>query len=174
MNHDPVYSRLRETSWRRELTDAEQAELREFLASHPEARADWEAESGLNAGLKRLVDAPVSSNFTARVLQAIELESAAAVRERPHVMSRIWWWQVFLPRTAVVLVLVAAGWFSYDRYQIKKRAKIAEGLAVVATVQRPPSAEVLKDFDAILGLSSTPAADEELLALNEDLLALMP
>ena len=174
MNHDPVYNRLRETSWRRELTDAEQAELRAFLASHPEARADWETESGLNAGLKRLPDAPVSSNFTSRVLQAVELESAVSEREQPRPMPRSWWWRVFMPRTAVALVVVAAGWFGYDRYQVEQRQKIAEGLAVVATVQKLPSAELLEDFEAIRGLSSTPAADEELLALNEDLLALMP
>ena len=174
MNHDPVYNRLRETSWRRELTDAERAELRAFLASHPEAQADWETESGLNAGLKRLPDAPVSSNFTARVLQAVELESAAAERERPRVMTRTWWWRVFLPRTAVALVVVVAGWFGYERYQVEQRQKMAEGLAVVATVQKLPSAKVLEDFEAIRGLSSTPAADEELLALNDDLVALMP
>jgi len=174
MNHDPVYSRLRETSWRRELTDAEQAELRAFLASHPEALADWEAESGLNAGLKRLPEAPVSSNFTARVLQAVELESAAAQRGRPRLLTKTWWWRVFLPRTAVAMVVVLAGWFGYDRYKIEQRQKIANGLAVVATVQKPPRTEVLQDFEAIRGLSSRPVADEELLALNEDLLALMP
>jgi hypothetical protein len=85
------------------------------------------------------------------------------------------WWQVLVPRTAVALVVVVAGWFGYHRYQVEQRQKrMAESLAVVATVQELPSAEALEDFDAIRGLSSTPAADEELLALNEDLLALMP
>lgn len=174
MNHDPVYSRLRETSWRRELTAAEQAELRAYLASHPEARADWEAEASLNAGLSRLPDAPISSNFTARVLQAIELDVAAAARSRLQVWTRNWWWQVLAPRTAVALVVVAAGWFGYSRYQVEQRKQIAEGLAVVATVQRLPSREVLEDFDAIRGFSSAVAVDEELLALNDELLALMP
>jgi anti-sigma factor RsiW len=174
MNHDPVYNRLRETHWRRELTDAEQAELRAFLTRHPEARADWETESGLNAGLKRLPDAPVSSNFTARVLQTIALEVAAAERARQPASSKAGWWRVFLPRAAVALVVVAAGWLGYDRYQLVQRVKIVEGLAVVAAVPKPPSAEALENFEAIRGLGSTPAGDEELLALNDDLLALMP
>ena len=174
MNHDPVYSRLLETSWRRELTTAEQVELCTYLASHPEAQADWEAESGLNAGLRRLPDAAISSNFTARVLQAIELDVAAATRSRPQVWTRNWWWQVLVPRTAVALVVVAAGWFGYNRYQVEGRKEIAEGLAVVATMQRLPSREVLEDFDAIRGFGSAVPVDEELLALNDELLALMP
>jgi hypothetical protein len=174
MNHDPVYKRLREASWRRELTDAERAELRAYLAEHPEAQTDWEAETGLNAGLKQLPNAPVSSNFTSRVLQAVERESVAAGRERPRTMTRIWWWRVFAPRTAVALVVIGAGWFGYERYRVEQRNKLVTGLALVATVESPPSAEVLENFEAIRCLSATPAADEELLALNDDLLALMP
>ena len=174
MNLDPVYNRLRDASWRRELTDAERAELRAYLAEHPEARADWEAEAGLNAGLKRLPDAPVSSNFTSRVLQAVERESVATDREHPRTRTRIWWWRVFVPRTAVALVVIGAGWFGYERYRVVQRDKLVTGLAVVATVESPPSAEVLENFEAIRSLSATPAADEELLALNEELSALMP
>ena len=43
MNPDPVYQRLRETGWRRPLTAAEQAELRAWLAAHPEQQADAES-----------------------------------------------------------------------------------------------------------------------------------
>jgi hypothetical protein len=39
MNQDPVYNRLRELSWRRPLTENEQAELRAWVAAHPEAQA---------------------------------------------------------------------------------------------------------------------------------------
>jgi len=173
MNHDPVYNRLREISWRRDLTDAEQAELRAFLASHPETQADWEMESSLNAGLKQLPEAPVSSNFTSRVLKVLELNLAAPERGRVRTaVSK--WWQVLLPRAAVALIVVGAGCYGYYLYQVAQRKKLAEGLAVVATVQKLPSTEVLENFDAIRGLGSKPAADEELLALNEDLLALMP
>jgi anti-sigma factor RsiW len=173
MNHDPVYSRLREANWRRELTDAEQAELRAYLASHPEARADWEAEAGLNAGLSRLPDAPVPSNFTARVLQAVERESVAARRERLQV-TQIWWWRHVVPRAAAVLIVAAVGWFGFQHYQADQRERLVVGLAVVATVESLPSTEALQDFEAIRRLSLTPAGDEELLALNEELRALRP
>ena len=89
MTNDPIYNRLRELSWRRELTAAEEAELRAWLAAHPEAQADWEAEAGLNEALRQLPDAPVPSNFTARVLQAVERE--AALRERRRgARWRVW------------------------------------------------------------------------------------
>ena len=43
MSSDPIYDQLRELSWRRKLTGAEEARLRAWLAAHPEAQADWEA-----------------------------------------------------------------------------------------------------------------------------------
>jgi len=170
MSHDPVYNGLRETSWRRELTGAEQAELGAYLAGHPEAQADWEAEGVLNAGLHRLPGAPVSSNFTARVLQAVERESAAAERVSPG--TGMWWWRVLVPRAAAALIVIGAGWFGYLQHKAIQREDLAKGLAVVATVASPPSAQVLEDFDAISRLNPARAADEELLALNEELLAL--
>jgi hypothetical protein len=174
MNPDPLYERLRQTGWRRELTDAEQAELRAHLARHPEARADWQLEASLNAGLRRLPDAPVSSNFTARVLQAVALEAAARARRRPERWTPAWWWRVMIPRAAVAALLLGAGWFGHERIKVEKYKGIANGLAVVAVVTVPPNPEVLEDFEAIRRLNPGTTADEELLALNEELLALMP
>src|SRR3989304_6073907 len=104
MKTDPAYTRLREASWRRPLTAAEQAELHACLAAHPEAQADWDAEAGLNELLGRLPDAPVASNFTTRVLQAIEHDPAQSARSS----VRDWRWRVWVPRLAagVVALLV--------------------------------------------------------------------
>ena len=99
MTNDPIYNHLRELSWRRKLTGAEEAELRAWLAAHPEAQADWEAEAGLNAALGRLPDVPVPSNFTARVLQAAEREAAAELR-RPGWKWRVWPRLRWLPKVA--------------------------------------------------------------------------
>src|SRR5512137_1192972 len=97
MTNDPIYTRLRELSWRRKLTSAEEAELRFWLESHPEARADWEAEAGLEAALERLPDASVASNFTARVLQAVNREGAAEPRRSAW---RMWPWLRWVPKAA--------------------------------------------------------------------------
>ena len=164
MTHDPIYNRLRELSWRRKLSSAEEAELRTWLATHPEARADWQAEAGLNAGLGRLPDAPVSSNFTARVLQAIEREAVAELR-RPQTNWLTWLWLRWLPRAAFAAMVVGVGLLSFHQVQVAHRKRLVESVAAVSAVSSLPSPEVLKDFDAIRALNPTPAPDEQLLTV---------
>ncbi len=160
MNQDPVYQRLRELSWRRPLTESEQAELRAWLAAHPEAQAGWEVEKQLSAMLQQLPDAPVPSNFTARVLQAAGKETAAAGR-RPG-FQRAWRWRGFLARTAAAVVVIGLGLFAYHRYEAHR---LAVDVGIVAAVPEVPKLEVLEDFEAIRRLGSAPRPDEELLAL---------
>ena len=83
MKNEPLQSSLRELLWRRRLTDAERAGLR----SQPEIQADLEIESRLSEALADLPDTPVSSNFTARVLQAVERESI-----HPRAIGWNWYW----------------------------------------------------------------------------------
>jgi anti-sigma factor RsiW len=162
MTNDPIYNRLRELSWRRRLTDPEEAELRAWLSAHPEAQAEWEAEAGLNASLSRLPDAPVPGNFTARVLQAVEREAAADLRRREG-RWLTWLRRRWLPRMAFAIVIVGAGFVSYQKVEAANRRKLAESVAVVSSVSSLPSPDILKDFDAIRALNSTPPPDEELL-----------
>src|SRR5947208_6334307 len=106
MKDSPLYHRLRELSWRRVLTGAEEAKVLAWLAEQPEARSHWEVEAGLNEALARLADAPVPSNFTARVLQAVEREGAG-VRRAP--MPWLGWWRAglsWLPKTALAAVVL--------------------------------------------------------------------
>ena len=72
MKKDLQYEALREASWRRKLTPEEEQQLRLWLAAHPEAEAEWEAETALNEKLAALPEVPVSSNFTARVLEVTD------------------------------------------------------------------------------------------------------
>jgi anti-sigma factor RsiW len=164
--NDPLYNSLRESSWRRKLSVAEEAELRAWLAAHPEAQADWEAETGLTAALGRLPDAPVPSNFTARVLQAVERETPAA-ETRPAAWR--WWTQLsparWLARLGFAVIVLGAGLISYHETRVVQRNKIAHGLKLVTEVSPMPSPEILQDFDAIRVLNQTPAADVQLLTL---------
>ncbi len=164
MTNDPIYSRLREVGWRRRLTAAEEAELRAWLAAHPEAQADWEAEAGLNAALGRMPDAPVPSNFTARVLQAVERETATE-RRRPKEDWLTWLRPRWLPKLAFAAIVVGAGLLSYNQVQAVHRKKLAESVAAVSAVSSLPSPDILKDFDAIRALNPSPAPDEQLLAI---------
>jgi hypothetical protein len=162
---DPIYERFRELSWRRPLTPTEQAELRAWLTAHPEAMADWEAEAELNEALGKLADVPVATNFTARVVRAAEMETAARARERklPLPAAILRW----LPRIAVAGVMLFAGLFSYHRFEMGRRMKLLKPVALVSEVSSLPSPEILKDFDAIRALGQAPAPDEELLALMQ-------
>ena len=164
MTNDPLFQQWRESSWRRKLTDAEAAQLRAWLATHPGAQADWEAEASLNEVLDRLPDAPVASNFTARVLQAIERETAASSRSHKPSGWQSWRW---LPRMAVAAVVVGAGLFSRYEFLLAQRTKLVQSVKVVANVSLLPSPAILQDFDAIQRLTPRPAADEQLLSLLE-------
>ena len=163
MNPDPQYERLREIGWRRALTDAEQAELREWLAAHPEYQADAEAEAALSQAMARLPDAPMPSNFTSRVLQAIPQETQAAERTTRPVSGP--WWHGLIPRLAVATLIVGITGFSYWRHQAVMQEELTDAAKNLATVD--PAA--LEDFEMIRHLSQ---ADEGLLALSDDLLSL--
>jgi len=161
MKHDAFLFKLRESSWRRKLTDAEQAELHTWLAAHPEARTDWEVESALYAALTRLPDAPVPSNFTARVLQAVEREEA-----RPQVWS--WNWHVLVPRIAVATVVVVVTGLALHHHDLyRQRAALVKSVALLTASQPVPSPEALQNFDAIRRMSQPQHADNELLALMQ-------
>lgn len=164
MSNDPIYRELLELSWRRKLTAAEEARLQAWLAAHPQAQPEWEAEAGLNTVLGQVPDAPVPSNFTARVMQAIEREAVAELR-RPQTTWRTWLHRRWLPRVAFAAVVVGAGVVSYHEVQVVQRKKMVESVAAVSAVSSLPSAEILKDFDAIQALNPAPGPDEQLLAV---------
>jgi anti-sigma factor RsiW len=145
----------RELLWRRKLSDAEQVELR----TQPEVSADLEMEIRLSETLARIPNASVPSNFTARVMQAVELEEAKKAR------LQSWNWRSLLPRVAFAMVAIGFAGLALHRYELDtRRAALAQGVALVAAAEPLPSVEALKNFDAIRRMSQ-PRADEELLAL---------
>jgi len=163
MSNDPFYQQLLELSWRRKLTVAEETRLRAWLAAHPEAESDWEAETALNQALARSHDLAVSTNFTARVLEAVRLEEAAVSRGRAA--GRLWLRLRWLPKAALAALIVGAGLVSYQNHQLTKRKALALSVAAVSDVASLPSPDILEDFDAVRALKQTPPADVDLLAL---------
>ena len=171
MNHDPVYQRLREIGWRRALTDAEQAELCAWLAAHPEAAPDIEQEAALNAALAKSPDAPLSSNFTARVMAAIEREEAA--QRRNPARSRGHWWRVFIPRVAVATLVVVCVTLGYRHNTAVQRMELTDAAKQIAEGRALSDLAVIEDFETIRSLNPAETfVDENLLAMSDDLLAL--
>lgn len=165
MKHNPRYQQLRELSWRRQLTPAEAQELQSWLTAHPEAPADWEAEAGLTEALRRLPDVAVPSNFTARVLQAVERDETATARSG-RTGGQAWWRPSrWLPRVAFAAMLVGLGLGSYHVGERVRTAQLANSVETVAHATPAPNPEILQDFDAIRALPTSPAPDVELLAL---------
>ena len=116
----------------------------------------------LRALLARLPDAPVASNFTARVMSAVELEESRPLRPR-HVT---WNWRALLPRSAVAATVVLLAGLTFHHYELaSQRTALAKNVALVAESLPLPSVDALKNFDVIQRMSQPAHADEELLAL---------
>jgi hypothetical protein len=164
--NDTEYHQLRELSWRRKLTGAEEAELQKYLAAHPEAKADWETDAELNRVLDGLPAAPpVASNFTARVVQAVERETAARARAGGggwFAQGRLWNW---LPRAAAACVVAGVVLLGYHEHQARTREAMARRVVDLARAVSA-SPELLANYDHIRRLGDTPPkADTDLLAL---------
>ena len=142
----------RESLWRQPLSKAERARLH----SQPEL----ELEARLTDALAKMPDAPVPSNFTERVLHAVELDEKRAV----HARGWSWNWRSLLPRTAAVATVLLVLGLGIQHHQTEvRRAAVAKSLILVADAKLP-SVDALNNFDVIQRMSQ-PHADDELLAL---------
>lgn len=165
MHPDPDYQRWCELSWRRPLTAREQAELRAWLSAHPEAQADAETERALSQALARLPDAPVPSNFTARLWQTIERDEATKVRTAAP--RRTWGWRVLVPRFTVAMVVVGSGLLVYRHHESVQQVEFAKSFLAEAGATSLADPKVIADFEVICQLSPPTVADEELIKLME-------
>jgi negative regulator of sigma E activity len=162
--NESIYHQLREISWRRKLTPEEETQLQGWLAAHPDKQVEWELEQSLTDQLRHLSDAPLSSNFTSQVMQALDSELARQ-ESRGYGTARHWlqWLHKLAPRLAPVslALVVAVTAFVYYRTNDQQQ-RVAENVAVAISVSDVPGPQILQDFDAISNLP--PATDEDLLA----------
>jgi len=138
-----------ESLWRRRLPAADQAKLH--------GQPELELEARLTEALARLPQAPVPSNFTARVLAAIELEEARATRKT---WTWRWNWHAILPRFAAATAVLLVAGLGIQRYETgQHRAQLARSLSVVASAQTVPSVEALENLEVIQRMSQPAHAD---------------
>ena len=127
-------------------------------AVHVKPSLGWPA--ALTAALGKIPEVRVPSNFTARVLDAIELEAAREARTRGWTLN----WRVLLPRMAVAAAVLVFAGVSVQHYEASShRAELAKNLMVVASAQSP-GVDALENLDAIQRMSQSGHADGELLA----------
>ncbi|HEY6167238.1 MAG TPA: hypothetical protein VI454_04305 [Verrucomicrobiae bacterium] len=157
------FQRLIETARARALTAEEQTRLDAWLLAHPEAQFEWDEEQHVSRLIGALPDVPMSPNFTARVVAAVE----HGQRAQPPVFSFAAWWRRALPmpRLAMAIVTVAVIGVSLWQYHVHERQNVAASVQALSAVAAVPSVDVLKDFDAIRRLGQLPASgDDEVLA----------
>jgi anti-sigma factor RsiW len=158
----PDAGRLAELAWRRNLTPEQQARLREYLATHPAARGPWELEAALTRALHGLPPAPVSSNFTALVLQAVQRAPArSAWRRRLDLAS--WFPAGWLPRAALAATMICLGVGTALEYQTLQRQKMARDIASVGALASLQPVDWMQDFQTIEKLNRVEVADDVLL-----------
>ena len=116
--------------------------------------------------VSRLPNVPVASNFTARVMHAVELEELRGSR------WRFWHghWRFFLPRAAVAATAVGCAAIMFQQHELSARRQVlAEHAAFVTASQPMPSMDALKNFAAIQRMSQTAQPDDELIALASNM-----
>ncbi len=165
MNPDPIAD-LRDLLWRRELTLDERRRVAVYLAQHPEAVPDWQADFALARAARRLSPVPVSSNFTARVLAEVQREAAA------HRPVQLPWWQPWLgarwvPAVGAAMVSATVVLATWQIEAAKRQADYAHQVSALRALAVLPPA-VLEDFEAIRRYGeSAPSVDFGLLAALE-------
>jgi negative regulator of sigma E activity len=168
MKNDPLDQALREAAWRRPLTAGEQAKLDAWLKINPDARTEWELDAALSQALARLPEQPVASNFTARVLDAIEREDLAAAGARRE-SSRLGWLRSlgWVPRAAVAVVVLAVGLLGWQQVRSQREAQALERFVAATEATPMPSPEVFQDYETIIHIMPPGAADVSLLTLMQ-------
>ena len=150
MKNEPVNPR--ESLWRK-ISGAGRDGLR--------AQPELELEARLTEALRKIPDAPVPSNFTARVLDAVGRDEVRALPDRIWALN----WRRLWPRVAVAAAVLIFAGVSLQRYEThSRRVALAENIAQVAVAQPLPSVDALENLDAIQRMSQPAKADTELLA----------
>jgi hypothetical protein len=155
--NEQQHKELVEASWRRNLSPEEEATLQLYLAARPEIQADWEDELALGNALRDLPDAPLSSNFTSQVLQALDRE------ERVVETPTIPFWRQWMPRLATAATVVVLLFTGLNLHRANNRTNVRETVVPVTYIATAVEPRVFEDFEAIQQLRTAPQfSDDEL------------
>ena len=153
-NDNPLW----EAGLRHELSPEEEARWKAAFSSEP--TPDLASELKLNSLLRQIPDAPVSSNFTARVLAAVSAVPAPTQTLWQRFFGGRW-----LPRPAWALLLLVGLLIVAQQVKRHNQSQNAREMAQMTQAATAVSWEALQDFDAIKRLSRTAVpVDEELFA----------
>ena len=158
------YQNLIETSWRRPLTEVERVKLAKILEANPQWQESFREDAALNGLLRRLPTAAVSTNFTARVVQAARRVPPKPAR-RLRLESFPWLSAGWVPRLALGAAMICCGLLSFHEYQAMRRAQEARAIVSVSHLAGVPSIDWLENFDTINSMNKIKVADDDLLTV---------
>jgi hypothetical protein len=158
------YQNLIETSWRRPLTETEKARLGQLLKANSAWQESWQEDAALNGLLRKLPAAAVSSNFTARVVQAARRVPAKPAWRR-RLESFPWLSGGWVPRAALGAAMICCGMLSFHQYESLRRVQEARSLASISHLAGLPSIDWLENFDTINRMNKVQVADDDLLTV---------
>jgi len=153
---------LTELAWRQRLTPGEQARLLQHFAAHPQARSEWECEAALTRALNRLPPAPVSSNFTALVIQAVQRAPARPAWRR-HLDPASWLPAGWRTRVALGATMVCLSFLTVLECQAIQRQRMARDLASVGSLAGLQPVDCLQNFQTIANLNRVQVAPDDAL-----------
>ena len=123
------------------------------------ASPDEELELRLTESLSRLKDAPLPSNFTARIMDEINRE------EMRETHATRWRWNLWPRFAGAAAALLLAVMMVQHHESVAHQVQLARTLETVADMRSVPSVDALNNFEAIQAMGQRAHADEELLAL---------
>jgi len=144
------------------LGPEQQQQLDAYLAAHPAERPGWDEELALNHLLDQVPEVPVSSNFTALLLERVQRENSSPQAKGWPGMG---WIRGWIPKLAAAAVVVCVGLLSYEQHQAAARRELARQVSEMARLTRSTPLEVLENFEAIQRLNHVSHdRDRELIA----------
>jgi anti-sigma factor RsiW len=168
--NDSLYDELIRLSLKHEITPEDRMRIEAVVAAHPELRDRWESDAAVSRLLRQLPDVPVSSNFTALVMEKIELDQRDSARSQNHPRFSLPQW--LRPRLAAIFGLMIVGVLGVNEYRIRQdRSALAQNVRRVsqdlaALPPTIPGPEIFRDFDAIHTLRQVSVvSDDELLTV---------
>jgi hypothetical protein len=105
---------------------AEERELQDFLARHPEYHALWKEYQTLRRGMDLLQDRSEPSEVTRARIHRLSREH---LQKTDHA-GRRWRWLLSQPMIAAATVLLAVGFGIYSQYLFKETKKFEENIPV--------------------------------------------
>ena len=153
------------------LRSEDRARLDTLLSGNPESQSAWTEEVRLNELLRQLPDAPLSTNFTSQVLNAVEAERRTTAPREESLLPFRWRGWSWATRSAFALSVLLTASLAFRFYESAQLEQVASSVAAFSDGVPQPMIDILAHFDEIKWLPSSSVTET---GVDADLLAAIP